>query len=179
MRRSFTVENVEEISVILFHLDYDDGYVAYINGKEFSRRNLGPENSNTSYNQTATGLHEADIYQGGFPEEIILDPNLLPLQSGENTIAIEVHNFSNSSSDLTCIPFLTIGYKSTYANLREPDKRIYLPETYLHTNFKIKSSGEYLVLSDSNGVIVDSVFSGSIPTDRSKGRVLGLSLIHI
>ena len=173
VRRSFTVENVEEISVILFHLDYDDGYVAYINGKEFSRRNLGPENSNTSYNQTATGLHEADIYQGGFPEEIILDPNLLPLQSGENTIAIEVHNFSNSSSDLTCIPFLTIGYKSTYANLRVPDKRINLPETYLHTNFKIKSTGEYLVLSDSNGVIVDSVFSGSIPTDRSKGRVLG------
>ena len=34
MRRSFTIENVNEISVILFHLDYDDGYVAYINGKE-------------------------------------------------------------------------------------------------------------------------------------------------
>jgi len=172
IRRSFTIENVDEISIMLFHLDYDDGYVAYINGKEFSRRNLGPENSKTTYNQTATGLHEADIYQGGFPEEIIIDPKQLPLQTGENTIAIEVHNFSNSSSDLTCIPFLTIGYGLIYQNLREPDRRINLPNTYLHTNFKIKSKGDDLVLSDNNGAIVDSVFTGSIPTDKSKGRAL-------
>ena len=165
IRKPFVVESVEEIGKILFHLDYDDGYVAYINGKEFSRSNLGPENSATTYNQTTTGLHEAEIYQGGFPEEINVDPSQVPLQTGQNLLAIEVHNYSNNSSDLSCIPFLTIGYTSTYENMREPDARINLPSTYLHTNFKIKSSGENIVMSDNNGAIIDSIFTGPIPTD--------------
>ena len=170
IRKTFTIENVNEIGAMLFHLDYDDGYVAYINGKEFSRRNLGPENSATTYNQTATGLHEAEIYQGGFPEQIIVDLSQVPLQTGQNILAIEVHNFSNTSSDLSCIPFLTIGYTSTYENMPEPDARINLPSTYLHSNFKIKSSGETIVLSNNSGAIIDSLFTGLIPTDKSKGR---------
>ncbi len=172
VRKIFTIENVDEIGMMLFNLDFDDGYVAYINGKEFSRRNLGPENSNTTYNQTTTGLHEAEIYQGGFPEQIVLDHSQLPLVTGLNVLAIEVHNYSNSSSDLSCIPFLTIGYTAGYENMRVPDPRIDLPETHLHTNYKIKSSGEHLVLSSNNGEILDSLFTGSIPTDKSKGRTL-------
>ena len=57
-------------------------------------------------------------------------------------------------------------------NYRKPDARINLPKTYLHTNFKIKSSGENLVLSNTNGEIIDSLFTGPIPTDKSKGRTL-------
>ena len=37
------------------------------------------------------------------------------------------------------------------------DPRIDLPETHLHTNYKIKSSGEHLVLSNNNGEILDSL----------------------
>ena len=55
--------------------------------------------------------------------------------------------------------------------MRVPDPRIDLPETHLHTNYKIKSSGEHLVLSNNNGEILDSLFTGSIPTDKS-GRTL-------
>lgn len=172
VRKIFTIENVDEIGMMLFNLDFDDGYVAYINGQEFSRRNLGPENSKTTYNQTTTGLHEAEIYQGGFPEQIVLDHSQLPLVTGLNVLAIEVHNYSNSSSDLSCIPFLTIGYTAGYENMRVPDPRIDLPETHLHTNYKIKSSGEHLVLSNNNGEILDSLFTGPIPTDKSKGRTL-------
>ena len=40
----------------------------------------------------------------------------------------------------------------------------------LHTNFKIKSSGETLILSDENGNMIDSIFTGLIPSDFSKGR---------
>ena len=106
----------------------------------------------------------------GFPEEIIVDLSQVPLQTGQNILAIEVHNFSNTSSDLSCIPFLTIGYTSTYENMREPDARINIPSTYLHSNFKIKSSGETIVLSNNSGAIIDSLFTGLIPTDKSKGR---------
>ncbi len=40
----------------------------------------------------------------------------------------------------------------------------------LHTNFKIKSSGEYLWLRDSTGQILDKVDSVEIPADVSIGR---------
>ena len=148
VRKTFTIENPNDVGMILFHLDYDDGYIAYLNGKEFSRKNLGAENSQISFDQTATNLHEAEIYTGGFPEKIVIDHDQFPLQSGENVLAIQVHNYSNTSSDLSCIPFLTIGYTTNIENPRIPDSRINLPATYLHSNFKLKSNGEYLLLSD-------------------------------
>lgn len=40
----------------------------------------------------------------------------------------------------------------------------------LHTNFRIDSNGEVLLLSDKNGVLIDSLFTGIIPTDISRGR---------
>ena len=39
-----------------------------------------------------------------------------------------------------------------------------------HTNFKIKSAGEPLILSDQEGELVDSVFTEKIPPDYSRGR---------
>ena len=39
-----------------------------------------------------------------------------------------------------------------------------------HTNFKIKSAGEPLLLSSPSGVLIDSIFSGKIPPDYSRGR---------
>ncbi|GIR22653.1 hypothetical protein CM15mP37_01580 [bacterium] len=41
----------------------------------------------------------------------------------------------------------------------------------MHTNFKIKSEGEDVVLSNASGKILDSYNTGYIPTDRSKGRI--------
>ena len=147
VRKKFTIEDSNDIGMVLFHLDFDDGYIAYLNGKEFSRKNLGAENSVVTYNQTATDLHEAEIYSGGFPETIIVDHNQYPLQTGENVLAIQVHNYSTTSSDLSCTPFLTIGYNTNIQNPKAPDPRIDLPTTYLHSNFKIKSGGEDLILS--------------------------------
>ncbi|MBT4482321.1 MAG: hypothetical protein HOC71_01430, partial [Candidatus Latescibacteria bacterium] len=41
---------------------------------------------------------------------------------------------------------------------------------FLHTNFKIKATGETLVLTDSYGNIYDEVTTGYIPADISRGR---------
>ena len=67
--------------------------------------------------------------------------------------------------------FLTIGYNTNIQNPKAPDPRIDLPTTYLHSNFKIKSGGEDIVLSNPSAAIIDSIYTGSIPTDKSKGRV--------
>ena len=172
VRKTFEIEDPSIIIKALFHIDYDDGYVAYLNGEEFSRKNLGAPNSEVSYDQTTTGLHEAEIYQGGFPEEISIDLSQFPIVEGENTLAIEVHNYSNTSSDLSCIPFLTLGYNTQIENILEPHSLMALPESYLHTNFKLSSSGESLTLSDSESIILDSIFTGELETDMSFGRYL-------
>jgi len=41
---------------------------------------------------------------------------------------------------------------------------------YLHTNFKISSSGETLQLTDNSGSICDLVETGAIPSNMSRGR---------
>jgi len=171
IRKSFVLEKSESISKLLFHLDFDDGYVAYLNGVEFSRKNMGMPNSQVKYNSKATALHEAEIKSGGFPEPILIDINKFPIINGENILAIQVHNYNEGSSDLSCIPFLTAGYNIEKDNTRKPDSRMTLPVSYLHTNFKIKSEGETIILRDALGAIVDSINTGEIPANRSKGRI--------
>ncbi len=171
IRKSFVLEKSESISKLLFHLDFDDGYIAYLNGVEFSRKNMGMPNSQVKYNSQATALHEAEIKSGGFPEPILIDINKFPIINGENILAIQVHNYNESSSDLSCIPFLTAGYNIQKDNTRKPDSRMSLPVSYLHTNFKIKSGGETIILRDTLGSIIDSISTGKIPTNKSKGRI--------
>ena len=172
VRKDFLITDASNITKALFHLDYDDGYVAYINGVEFSRRNLGAPGSPVFYNTTTTALHEAEIYSGGFPEQVVIDLDQYPLNNGVNTLAIEVHNYSSNSSDLSCIPFLTIGYNTMVQGTNNPNELMELPNSFLHTNFRISSSGETLVLSDENENVLDSVFTSTLETDMSLGRTL-------
>jgi hypothetical protein len=169
-RKTFQIDDPTMITKALFHIDYDDGYIAYLNGEEFSRRNMGAPNTQVYYNETTTGLHEAEIYAGGFPEEISIDLNEFPFVSGDNTLAVEVHNYNTSSSDLSCIPFLTLGYNSEIDNATEPHQLMVLPSSYLHTNFKLSSNGEDLILSDQEENVLDSIFTGTLETDMSFGR---------
>ena len=169
-RKTFQIDDPTMITKALFHIDYDDGYIAYLNGEEFSRRNMGAPNTQVYYNETTTGLHEAEIYSGGFPEEISIDLNEFPFVSGDNTLAVEVHNYNTSSSDLSCIPFLTLGYNSEIDNATEPHQLMVLPNSYLHTNFKLSSDGEDLILSDQEENVLDSIFTGTLETDMSFGR---------
>ncbi len=172
VKKEFYIPDSSKVKKALFHLDYDDGYIAYLNGVEFSRQNLGAMGSPVYYFTTTTGLHEAEIYNGGSPEMLVIDLALFPLKTGSNTLAIEVHNYSNTSSDLSCIPFLTLGYDTEFDDFREPNEIIDIPESYLHTNFKLSSDGESIFLSDSNEIIQDSIITGPIQTNMSYGRYL-------
>ena len=39
LRKSFTIDDVSEINSLVLDVDYDDGFVAYINGQEVARAN--------------------------------------------------------------------------------------------------------------------------------------------
>ncbi len=172
IRKIFNITDPDNISKLLFHIDYDDGYIAYLNGIEFSRRSLGAPNTDVEYNELTNALHEAEIYSGGFPEAIWLDLEQFPLISGNNILAIQVHNYTNNSSDMSCIPFLTLGYKTRIDNgtVRPPNPDMDIPDIYFHTNFKINSNGETVVLTDINETILDSVYTGQLQTDMSIGK---------
>lgn len=110
IRKSFELDNIDNIQQALLHVDYDDGFVAYINGIEIARANI---NGNPPlFNQTAITYKEAQMYQGGFPEKFVIDDIQTLLKSGKNVISIQVHNNDINSSDLTIIPFLTLKFTS-------------------------------------------------------------------
>ncbi len=109
-RIDFTIVDVSVIVKAILNMDYDDGYVAYLNGVEISRNGLAGSGQ-PAFNQLANISHEAALYQGNYPDQIILTSTLLNglLVNGLNTLAIETHNQSASSSDLTSRAFFSLG----------------------------------------------------------------------
>ncbi len=105
IRKDFTISNINNIVSLILDIDYDDGFVAYINGFEVARANIN--GSPPAYNATANTDHEAQIYSGGYPDRFVIDNFQNILIEGTNTLSIQAHNVSDTSSDLSIIPFLT------------------------------------------------------------------------
>jgi parallel beta-helix repeat protein len=98
IRRPFNVAALSEDEVLDLVIDYDDGFIAFLNGVEVARRAMpaGPANY-----QTLAASHEA-----GTPETITLGRAVDLLQAGANILAIEGHNTSSTSGDFSLIPAL-------------------------------------------------------------------------
>ena len=170
LRKTFQIEDLANIIDIVLHVDFDDAFVAYINGIELARSNIGTIGIPPLFNEGANEWHEAEIYGGGFPDRFDLDLYLNILQNGENILSIQAHNYDQTSSDMTIIPFLTLGMSTVPENAQGSAEILNFENSNLHTNFKISSSGEDLVLTLPNNSIEDSVGSIAIPNDISYGR---------
>ena len=111
MRRSFQLTQVSKIEHVILHADYDDAFVAYLNGVEIGRRFIGTPGDIPSHDQNADGFHEAAMPGGGIPELIQLDQNLIKslLQDGTNVLAVQVHNENINSSDMSSNFWLSVG----------------------------------------------------------------------
>ena len=71
MRHSFSIENIKSIKYVILHMDYDDSFVAFINGAEIARSNIGSIGIIPSHNERADKEHEAKMYSGGNPEYFV------------------------------------------------------------------------------------------------------------
>lgn len=106
IRKTFSIPNTAGITHLTLAVDYDDGFVAYVNGVEVARRNLATGVS-IGHDTTASVQHEASRGKPGrhfdsYPQEkefIAIDPGLLV--PGENVLAVSGHNASIDSSDFT------------------------------------------------------------------------------
>lgn len=111
IRYSFTIEDTSKISSLVLDADYDDGFIAFLNGKEIARDNV---DNPVTWNMPLNGFREATMYSGGKPERFDItrfkDDLLL---KGRNILAVEVHNETASSSDLSSNIFLHAKIKGT------------------------------------------------------------------
>lgn len=111
LRTKFEIIDTSTILHALLHADYDDAFIAYLNGVEIARSNIGIVGDRPTFNALPTYFHEAVMFQGGRPEYFEIKKNLLKnlLKEGSNSLAIQVQNDGILSSDLSAIFFLSVG----------------------------------------------------------------------
>ncbi len=171
LRASFNLNQatIDSIATLDFHVDYDDGFALFLNGQEIDRGHLGNKFSLPAFDSFATGNHEAQLYQGNWIEGTRLDDPDQYLVPGKNTVAIQVHNTSAISSDLSLIPFITIGrFSANPQSSVQPGLIFTDPE--LHTNFKLSSLGDDILLTQADGTLVEHVQTGRMYANVSRGR---------
>ena len=166
LRKNFTINGLDDITSVILDMDYDDAFVAYINGIEVARANIN--GVPPAYDSGSIQDHEAQMYSGGTPDRFLVTDYSSILQEGENILTIQAHNVSESSSDFTIIPFLSVVFSTPNTSGVEPPEILGL-DNYLHTNFKISSSSETLSLTDASGALVDQITAENLPPDTSIG----------
>jgi len=92
------------------------------------------------------------------------------LKAGENLLAIQVNNASTTSSDLTAIPFLSLGTIEKPSVVRLAPALNLNNSTELHSNFKIDGDGESVYLTNPSSMLIDSVHVDGLPINATYGR---------
>lgn len=171
MRDTFSLPETENFLIALLAMDYDDAFVAYLNGVEIARNNIWNVGI-PPFDATANEEHEAAIYSCGSPDPLdcaeffYVDETKIKeaLVIGQNVLAIQVHNFSSGMDDLTayCIPIFGVAGSTSYF----PS----FPQVnHLHTNFKLSHQGQRISLKNETGVM-DEIVVGEVQYNHSRGR---------
>ncbi len=99
VRKKFNYSGDFPVNTLLMNIYYDDGFIAYINGQEVARASM-PMGKPTHLTR-AKNSHEASRIAS-----FDLTQHKHLLKTTENVLAIEVHNSSIRSSDLSLNPSL-------------------------------------------------------------------------
>ncbi|MBI1319990.1 MAG: hypothetical protein GC168_13760 [Candidatus Hydrogenedens sp.] len=108
-RATFNVANAAAILAMVLDIDYDDGYIAWLNGTEISR-SAGMVGIAPDWNALCAASHEA-TFSWGTPIDLTTFVGLL--QNGTNTLAFAAWNNATNSSDMTLRPRLSL-YDTPY-----------------------------------------------------------------
>jgi len=141
LRSTFRIQDISAIRSVLFHMDYDDAFVAWINDQEIAR-SAGLTSPHPPFRQTSSESHEAVMYNGGLPQAFNVSPSVL--RQGENILAIQVHNQSSGSSDMSALPFLSVGLSTANSTYQPTPSWFVAP-------FEFTSSNIPIVVIDTQG----------------------------
>ncbi len=173
MRKTFIADTSDIINGVFF-MDYDDGFVAYLNGVEIARSNISGSGTRPAWNALAKGAHEATMYLGLSPDSFYLNPVFLKsiLINGTNVLTVETHDAFTTQTDMSSNPFLIFGMKNaglTYS--ATPSWFITTPSTYYNAKFKLSRTGETIFLYNAAGNIADQISYPAMANDNSYARI--------
>lgn len=136
IRIPFEISDKETVEKLNLLCDYDDGFIAYINGIEVIRVNMGKPLTPAPYSMLATRSHEkiftrphCNPLMGYYIDSTILKTCL---QNGSNILAIQVHNDSVAGSDL--------GFECTLRDISDETYNPYAWEFYSIKQIQVDSS---------------------------------------
>jgi hypothetical protein len=110
IRRKFSVSDPGTVQWLILRLNYDDGFVAYLNGVEIARHGL--TNDPVAFDDYAD---PHIFHQGGAAEDIDVSASKGLLQPGTNVLAIEVHtaitNEAGNTNGMRLVPELLANFE--------------------------------------------------------------------
>jgi hypothetical protein len=109
IRKAFNLDSVPQDRVVELLMDYDDGFVAYLNGREVARACVPA--GELAYDTLASSSHEADKV-----ETFVLGNAADLFRQGRNVLAVEGHNIANVSTDFSLTPALRMPPVTGYAD---------------------------------------------------------------
>ena len=145
LRHEFTVNEPLASDSLVLQVDYDDGFIAYLNGTRIAAANAPPERLGPGI--TSRGSHEA-----GEPERFDLAAHVGLLREGKNILAVAGLNTHPGSSDMSIKP--TLG----------------LMPTVSHANFRLSKNGGTLYLVAPDGTVADEIKYPKQLADQTLGR---------
>lgn len=111
IRRKFALSDPTQIASLSLMVDYDDAFVAYLNGVEVARTSgMAGQGNPPPYNANSLASHEA-----GAIETFDLSSYLNALQAGDNVLCLQGHNTGPTSSDFSLSPALNATLKAAGA----------------------------------------------------------------
>ncbi|HVR76228.1 MAG TPA: chitobiase/beta-hexosaminidase C-terminal domain-containing protein, partial [Planctomycetota bacterium] len=101
LRVPFEAADPSSFDSLVLRIRYDDGFVAWLNGREVARRNAPAA---LAWNSAA--LEERPRGESGFPELIDISTHLDVLRPGRNVLVLQGLNVSPSDTDFLLLPEL-------------------------------------------------------------------------
>lgn len=160
LRSEFTADNIDSLDKVNFVVDWDDGFVLWINGQEALSQQAP---INITHDAFSSGLHES----GSFTT-FSIDVADLNLMEGSNTIAVFVCNYSLESSDL----FFDMSISATKAIPVAPELIDSVGITFSHKSGFYESAFATTLTSPQADANIVYTLDGSNPQD-SPTRIIG------
>jgi hypothetical protein len=159
-RKTFTISAVSTYSDFVFFLNRDDGAVVFINGKMVFETNM--PDGEINYKTFASKARD---------DGKIVQSNTLPASlfvSGENTIAVEIHQFKSSDNDISFDFELVANSSGNIAPVANAgaDQTITVPNNTVTLNGSASSDADGSITSYSWSKISGPI-SGSITSPGS------------
>lgn len=148
-RQSFNIDDVTKYSELNLKMVIDDGAVVYLNGTEIWRYNMG----------TATPIKFTDLATAATADESIWHEAIIPITSlikGKNVIAVEVHQATLASADISFNASLSGVVNGTPIILAKSESLSYKLDS-LPTNIRA-----VFVSNGSCGILADSIKTNTV-----------------